>query len=348
MSLHYIDMITPTFGWGVANHRVLTTHDGGSKWASELDVSATTRSPGNDFAFASVAGVDAWLAVKAPHNSVQIGTPNEGGEWVTGVPMRLPKGVRGGGVLSLQFLNEHDGWLMITGGGAAGSIAHELLHTTDGGAHWKRVEFNYISKRSPYAIPACDFQANVYFSTLTTGWAAGVCGPAPSDRVIFETEDGGRKWFVRRLPPPAQVARCGAPHCQLYFATQPPVFVGAAGALGEPSPARRGASVWNHQRRPDLGSTNPIVTGCGSCVLTPQWMFSTAIASGSALGKAWRTEDGGESWSLVSQHPHLGVAPRIQFINATDGFALRGDNSPYLRVTTNGGLTWHHVQTYIR
>ena len=55
-------------------------------------------------------------------------------------------------------------------------------------------------------------------------------------------------------------------------------------------------------------------------------------------GRILRTEDGGQSWSIVHGHGYIGTIANIHFFDALNGIALT--YSPTALLTTNGGARW--------
>jgi photosystem II stability/assembly factor-like uncharacterized protein len=241
---------------------------------------------------------------------------------------------------------------MVTGSGAAGSIGHELLRTTDGGATWKRIEYNYIGQRSPHAIGACDFVANVTFSSAMDGWATGICGAAPQIHAVYRTTNGGRTWFVKSLPvrPGWTNNRTATPCSQAYLQSFPPSFAGSgAPRVGVLPVAMNRPSEFVLYRTTNGGAgwrkTKPI-KGHMSCA--PQAVEAALDPShiwALLNGTLYSTSDSGRHWTALTHHPGMGLSSKLQFVSISDGFALRGAHPGFISATLDGGRTWHRIQT---
>jgi len=351
-----LQMTNQTTGWAATGHWILRTTDGGHLWTKSLHVPGPA---GVNVApvLTAFGGSDSWVAQEGSREGgIWVwATSNGGMSWRRSPQIKLPSVMRGGMVHSLQFLDSNRGWMMVTGSAAAGSIGHELLQTTDGGLHWRRIEFNDIARRSPHSISACDFVANVTFAQTrrgrVNGWATGLCGGAWWLHTIYRSYDGGHRWFVRHLP----VRPIGSGHLGSslppQFETYPPTFIGSVGILpvSISPPARfvlyrttdagnrwiEGPSTPTAHTSPGL-AYQPVVTA-----LNPQrvWVLTQ--------GRLLRTADGGRHWTLANMHPGLGLDPVIQFVNPSDGFAISSQPRPFMRVTADGGRHWHNVSTVV-
>jgi photosystem II stability/assembly factor-like uncharacterized protein len=344
VKLAYLDMVSPSAGWGISGHLLLSTSDGGHIWTRQVHLSGSTGSNAYSFGLAAVNENDAWVAQeRGISGAITIWFTNNGGSMGPRTHMQLPGRIRGGSIQSLQFVNAKVGWLMVTGSGAAGSIGHELLRTTNGGATWRRIEYNYIGQQSPHAIGACDFVANVTFAGTRDGWSTGICGAATGIHSVYRTTDGGRTWFVKNLP----LQSC---HCQqAFFESLPPTFAGHTGVLpaGIYPPSR-----FVLYRTLDAGKnwikTTPIKglsRAMGPRVV--EVAFDPSHVWVLLNQTLYSTTDAGRHWTAVSHHPGLGLSTKLQFVSNVDGFALRGGHPEFIKATADGGHTWHKVRTLL-
>jgi photosystem II stability/assembly factor-like uncharacterized protein len=169
-TLNAVQFLSASNGWVVGSDRILHTTDGGQHWTVQLRTSQAAGLGGVDFTDAMhgwVVGAKDMLA-----------TTDGGAHWRS-LPEPCPM------VRTVHFVNSQDGFAVARGsavnsaqppyaaGPPSGGI---LLHTTDGGVHWRRL-----------SAPA-DVQT-VCFSHPGRGWL-GAGGN------IYRTADSGQTWTL--------------------------------------------------------------------------------------------------------------------------------------------------------
>lgn len=349
--LAYIHMVTPSVGWGLSAHWVLRTSDGGLSWPPFLHVASGT------WVLATADGsTDAWVAAVVPaiagrsREVISVhATSNSGVHWRRFGPFVLAGAMQGGSVAMLQFLNSRLGWMEITGSPAAGSVGHELLRTHDGGKHWNRIEYNYLSTESRHALPGCNFVAQMSFATRNNGWATGICGGLPSSRHVYRTTNGGRTWFPKKLILAGRTRCPTSAPCSATFESMPPTFSGGNGILpvsAFPPPqfvlfhTSDGGKIWN-SLTPIKGNSNqmgPRVTTFG-LDSNHLWVL--------IHGDLFWTGNGGASWVKLAHRPGLGANPQIQFVSPTDGFAVKFGHPDAIWTSSDAGRTWQKRNTVL-
>lgn len=156
------------------------------------------------------------------------------------------------------------------------------------------------------------------------------------DSVVFSTQcalrrsdDGGNT--VRRLPWAPNEERCPTRIQSFSFPG------GSTGFLllenGEVFVTTDDGASWD--RRTAVPGTQAVG---GGQEVKDIWFNGPSTGVASAGGSIYRTVDGGNSWFAVFTSPALGSVIAFEFLDATNGFAVGGNNL-FLK-TADGGATW--------
>ena len=344
--LTHIAMVNGSSGWGTTRDSVVQTGDGGKAWQTVFTVpkSGQGQTDGQYFTFASIGIRRAWAVATSGRGVWTYRTDDGGAKWIPAFQYFAGSG-QSPFASQLVFSNRKDGWLLLHGGGAAGSVGNAIIRTVNGGKTWRRVEYQYISTSSPHSLPACDDSAaSISFVGSSVGWVTGICGAAPQRKQVFRSTDGGRTWRQAAVTnpvshleyfDPGQVVVTGAQSELLPVAVQTPnEFMLYRSATGGKS--------WV--------ATNPIRLK-GS--LEPTFVYAPFSAATSwvlvgALGQAknpnpelWRTTNGGVSWRVVSYRFRTVDLVELDFVTTSKGFALGTGYNIY--ITNDGGKKWTKV-----
>jgi len=182
-----------------------------------------------------------------------------------------------------------------------------LMHTTDGGEHWQRVD-----------IKGVDVDARLVravFSRGGRGWAFGEAG------AIFTTRDGGTSWT--RLQSPTRHLLLGG----IFIDEDRGWIVGAGATIIQTSD---GGDTWYQSRLPQT-TPNPIRFAAASFVDN-----RLGWAVGSA-GTIYRTANGGRTWQAQASGVVVDLHD-VKFIDPLEGWAV-GDDGTIIN-TVDGGLHW--------
>ena len=182
-----------------------------------------------------------------------------------------------------------------------------LMHTTDGGEHWHRVD-----------IKGVDVDARlvrVVFSRGGRGWAFGEGG------AIFTTHDGGTNWT--RLQSPTRHLLLGG----IFIDEDRGWIVGAGATIIQTSD---GGDTWYQSRLPQTSET-PIRFGAASFVDN---RIGWAVGSAGAI---YRTVNGGRTWQPQTSGVTVDLHD-VKFINSLEGWAV-GDEGTIIS-TVDGGMHW--------
>lgn len=270
--------------------------------------------------------------------------------------------------VSFTAIGERDYWVLGTYP-CGRSSCFTILRTTDGGRSFTRVH-------AP-ALPGSGLVPTLRFADRLDGFAfvQGVGG------VLYATHDGGATW--RRLPVGTLIGfgtgagnvylvtgRCGLQGCTRYAFERAPVSGGSWVSHALPfTPdgplvdlAAHGTDVWllgtpaggnprsdTIARSSDGGRSfttraGPCVPGLGGDLEPASSSVVWAVCPTGMMAGAWRSTDGGVSFSPLKT-PGLVNAARLAPASATTAvLAGNGVIRPLLR-TTDGGATWTAAAT---
>jgi photosystem II stability/assembly factor-like uncharacterized protein len=341
-----IHMITPTWGWATTQQSILRTNDGGNRWSRSLWL---RRGGLNGTSSLSSLGVRwAWVAVPNSRQSAVVvyRTYNSGGRWNSVARIHVSDGLGLAGAVTVDFVDPSHGWLLLHGGCGAGSCAHEILRTTNGGATWTRVEWNYLNHSSRSALPGCNAATDhMQFMNRTLGWVTGICGAAPQLTEVYKTRDGGHTW---RMQQHLLSARGIVRHVTYFNPGLPSAFTGSGCSvlpadIASP-PTFELLSTCN--RGVTWVPTKPIRAGHGQFGPNAAYdVLSFYYAWARVKGKLYRATSSMHGWKLVSRHPNLGVDPQIDFVNPNVGFVAQTTGASHILVTYDSGRTWTSRRT---
>jgi photosystem II stability/assembly factor-like uncharacterized protein len=339
-------MVTRQFGWAVSLHSILQTVDGGHHWTVTRHI--TDRGP---YLGADLVAIDrrhVWVAA-----STRVFFTIDGGRrWRVSGPLNADP-VPGRGITfgspAMSFVDLHDGWILTTGGAAAGSAAYSVYRTKNGGATWSRIAYNALLPNQPSRgrLPSCDCLGGISFRDHQAGWVTGSPLAVDTELIFERTADGGVSWSPQALPLPHGFQ-------QFDVSTAPPAFFGAAGILpvGFVRPnafvlyaSGDGGATW-HETTPVREPPGSSFADADTFALDPAHVWAWINQA------LYQTSDGGGHWHRLSQHLAVHGISELQFLTPRIGYMLSeylggGGGSPYLLETTNGGRTWRKAQTLL-
>jgi Tol biopolymer transport system component len=331
-SIHMADKVN---GWALTDDYVLRSTDGGTAWR---DVSPPRPFPAwetsietADFLTPSVA----WVGMSRGIAHQIFHTVDGGRSWRSATIPVL-------GVISIDFVNERDGWLLsFEGAYMGGNEEVDVYHSTDGGETWIRVASARHDDESS-GLPVNGGKDAIAFLSTTTGWATGGGSIIAHEGVfLYTTRDDGRTWRQQNLPPPPGVT---PPWTE---GTSPPTFFTARdGVIPVFYSADRSASS---------GTIGVFyVTHDGGTTWTPTTPVSVTeshrpssfadsnhgwVTDGDVL---YETSDGGHQWATLHPTPSFTDVTQLEFISPEVGWAVK-KASPFLLRTVDGGQTWAPV-----
>jgi photosystem II stability/assembly factor-like uncharacterized protein len=337
-----IHMLNTSSGWALTGDHVVKTSDGGKTWRD-----ASPRFSGLNNARAAFRGEQyAWIAsvVGAQSNNLRVVRTGDGGQHWQETVLTDPQI---GGVISLNFINEQEGWLEAAayGGAGAGSVSAYIFHTTDSGQNWSKIS----GTEDQSGLPGGGHKSGIAFRDALAGWATG---NEPSNRAwLYMTGDGGKTWRYQSLPnlPGATVTAAS-----VFYRTTPPVLFGNFGLL----------PVYVQGNLPELGEVNSLIlyrthdggkTWQTDFPRNPDALVNARLdnlyiadmyhawGSDPNNGDMYATRDGGQHWEKVATH--AGNFKALHFIDAVHGWAIDGVS---LYRTNDSGRTWQKINYSIQ
>ena len=177
------------------------------------------------------------------------------------------------------FLNDNLGWAYTYGTGT-------VIHTNDGGAHWK-VLYRFPGLEEDY------FFERIQFNSGENGWMAGDYG------YLFRTSDGGKSWQDVSPSVPGRLLPGGKGDPQgwhvLYYSMY--FFPDGSGFVSGSKRKREAGSETLLFDSPDGQSWNRRAKSPSETFLTQTFSGKSGYA-GSRKG-IWRTVDGAQTWERV-------------------------------------------------
>jgi photosystem II stability/assembly factor-like uncharacterized protein len=333
-------MVSAQVGWGLAQGSVLRTTDG---WRTATTVTPTgLRCVGGGMQCLSSAFLDgshAWVMPSfiygAKAHAVSIFRTADGGRrWKRSLlaPPQLAESIS-----AMTFADPLHGWLQVAYGPGAGQLPFILYATSDGGARWSLVSRSDMHPTA-HSLPSCDCYNGIVFSSARTGWATGRYFASNFGQPFFyRSEDGGRSWAPRVLPPPHLD---GNP----YPVTYPPTFFSASdavmpmlittqkGSLVLEYATHNGGTVWHHTAAVTLKAAD-VISSFAS-------MSAGFVLNGHEMA---RTTDGGRHWTTLRISGAANLA-QIDFVSTSVGYGVQfpasGAGPLPLLITTDGGRNW--------
>ena len=285
-----VSFATTEVGWATMGRAVLYTSDGGLRWTRQERVAAPARARGVQ----ALSPRRAWIAARG----VLLRTSDGGAAWTR---------VRIAGATDLSvvhFANAKDGW---AGSGAYDNTAGALLHTTDGGLHW-RVQ---LSGPSVSALSFADSQ---------NGWAVTGDTLTTTEGALYRTTNGGAQWVQQTSAPSSTWV--------LALAAESAFVGGASGFSGSFSLTTDGGTSWQSHTSAagdyygDLGALQ-FVNG------QEGW-----AAGGDEI---LATTNGGATWTAQSSNTSENLNG-LNFSDPDNGWAV-GDQGTIVH-TSDGGANW--------
>lgn len=324
-SLH---MLNELDGWGISEAAILRTTDGGQTWYNVSPTGVTTFGYGTGNSF--INATQAWILVADANDPVGSGVlyrTSDGGLTWTSIPLPFGSG-------DLTFLDENNGWLMLSLGAGAGSMGIAIYRTSDGGATWTQTYTNDPNvANAGDSLPLGGIKNNLTPLDANIAWVGGVTY-APETFYFYKTTDGGQNWAVQNLPPAP-----GMQNTEIAIDSGPIFTSPSDGIL----PVRfTGDTLRTGFYATHDGGTN--------------WEFLSFMPGAGAVNFAsvsdgffWSGEqlfisvDGGHTWTNVNTNILFGETfAGMDFVNAHTGWVWTHDqNEQYgLYKSADGGKTW--------
>lgn len=236
-----------------------------------------------------------------------------------------------------------------------GATGGGLWKTTDGGLNWRPVTDGKISGASVGAVDACDVDPDVVYIGMGE---TELRGNVQQGDGVYRTEDGGMTWEHLGLAETQNISRirvhpddCGT------------VWVAAFGVHSAPNPERGvfkttdGGDNWRKvlYKSDEAGavdlSIDPNDPDVMYAAIWEAWRKSWGMSSGGDDSGLWKSTDGGETWTEITER--LGLNPPTPV--GKIGVAVSGANSDRVWAlvehepdggvyrSDDAGMTWERV-----
>ncbi len=239
------------------------------------------------------------------------------------------------------FLSSKEAWL--PGPGDA-NLTQAVYHTVDGGKTWTTL--GHV--RGPNAM--------LYFHDPKLGWATnGIGATGNVFYQVSQTVDGGQTWTQWQAASPGQMSQQGVPGSvhtstgdSLAFTALDTIWLASGHDISTPyvglSVSRDSGKTWTdiNPRLPasDIAGQPPVNAAVPEFISASDAYLPVTVGSHLVF---LASHDGGATWRVLSQVAASSPAvPRVQFVNASDGFAVCASA---LCVTRDGAQTWEHIAT---
>jgi len=180
VTIQAAELLTPSWGWTLADNRLLSTADGGANWT---EITPQTSSQGAILGVKFLNAQRGWLVSEADGSLTMLSTQDGGLTW-NSRPLEIGSTSSPVAGASLEFLDESTGWLALRLQSSSSFSLGLLLATQDGGITWQ--------ERSLPLGEAARFRDPLH------GWTAG----GPDGSQLFSTQDGGFTWQAQQLELP--------------------------------------------------------------------------------------------------------------------------------------------------
>jgi photosystem II stability/assembly factor-like uncharacterized protein len=214
-------------------------------------------------------------------------------------------------IRDINYVDENNGWLVCERNVYDLKTKDEprtyLMHTTDGGANWTRVDIRGIDVDARLT--------RALFSSRGHGWTFGEGG------LIFSSKDNGDTWT--RLVSPTRHLLLGG----IFVDEDRGWLVGAGATIIQTAD---GGETW-HQSRLREASEKGVRFAATSFVDN---RLGWAVGSG---GTIYRTINGGRTWQLQDSGVNNDLFD-VRFLDRAEGWVVGAEGM--ILHTTDGGLHW--------
>lgn len=285
--------VSSTDGVHDISDHIIYTMDGGQSWM-RYDYGSTSRL--EDIVFADPQR--GWIC---GDNGLVLQTEDGGATWTRRCGNTETEGTY---FSNIDFVDTHNGWMVTNGG----SLADQIMHTTDGGITWE----------TQYSDPSFAFY-DVAALSLTNIWVAG--------NSVLHSTNGGADWST------VDVSTTAMMYYDIVCPNEQVIWLYSEGQGGHHvHRSIDGGATWDTHEAPFVWKYNGMAAGDANNVWVTEW------ADRLDEGHVYHSADGGVTWE--TQADDLGFLDGIYFVDAMNGWA---GSWPGLVHTTDGGAHWTTV-----
>lgn len=299
-------------GWVVGGGGViLHTPDGGRTWQAQTNIVWEEERRAGAIELDSLSQGDYDAGNKANLSTQQLTAQSQKGQIKNAPPPKAAEDKSGAAspvdlllppapvaLTGVQFVDSERGWAV----GSRGTI----LHTADGGQHWKN-----------QASGTREFLRSVAFVDAQHGWVVGTRG------TIRYTADGGQTWEPQTADTRETLNSVVFVDNQIGWAVGGSGRVGGSGEIWHTAD---GGQTWTAQATEE----GVLLLSSAFADAANGWVVGSA-------GKILHTTDGGQTWRPQDSNTEAMLAS-VKFMDARRGWVVGDDGT--VRRTTDGGKTW--------
>jgi photosystem II stability/assembly factor-like uncharacterized protein len=334
ISIKEVELVTPTFGWGLAPgqdgiYHILRTDDGGEEWREITPPQPLT--PLSSWLYPAVHFIDSETGWVSYGGTDLIWSTRDGG--LTWHPTRLEQAALLGGMI--HSLNKNLVWFFQFVDGGMQKVYTMLYQSEDGGATWQKL----LDPFSDIVIQSFD-KTGVEFYDAQYGWLTRFFRAVTSHITLEVTSDGGETWESLDMPsPPSKIDLFSSCACGLYDPHLESEEIGSLRLTCQCEPfddpviksylyqTSDGGSTWDIASIPE-GELHYISAGV-------YYVISQEI---------YRTEDGGANWDFIKTVYWDGQLSFVDNQTALGIAHCTDDDESALVKTTNGCQTFQLIK----
>ncbi|MBI2761860.1 MAG: glycosyl hydrolase [Chloroflexi bacterium] len=234
-----------------------------------------------------------------------------------------------------------------------GACSGGIWKTNDAGAYWENVSDGFVNTAAVGAIEVAPSDPNVIYAGMGE---ACIRGNVSHGDGVYRSTDAGRTWQHMGLEDTRHIGRV-----RVHPSSPDIVYVAALGHAFGPNPTRGvfrskdGGKNWEHVlfKNEDTGAVDLSIDPRNPRIIyAALWdvrRFPWALRSGGPGSGLWKSTDGGDTWTDITESPGLpkGLKGRIgvavspaqsgrvwAIVEAEEGGFFRSDD---------GGATWERV-----
>lgn len=342
--IKYLKMINENLGFEIYSNDLMRTIDGGRTWSQINSPKLTFGEFLNGVVIDFISPKTGWIAVGSSDepNTIVLHTDDGGENW------DLNQLSNATGIISLDFIDEKQGWLFTnTQGGSMGSSDVELYVTKDGGKHWSETMETKSDHKTPGSLPFAGHKSGISFKDSQNGWSTGGIGWS-DDIWFYETNDGGHTWKPQDVPQLPKINK----HYSYPNTSLPKFFSSDKGNFlitycGE------------NDEQTQVGFYSTIDNGKSWNLSTPITVSGPYDTDFSSFEEGWvvdeneifSTKDAGKHWSKITPNVEFAGIKDLTLISPSVGFVTTfaparneySKDSWKLYKTTDGGHNWFEV-----
>src|SRR5258706_716072 len=337
-----IHMLDVQNGWMITAQNILRTTDGGTTWHDVTPPGASGLGFGIGSTFLDLNR--GWILTSDANDPVNKGvlyrTSDGGATWTSNaVPF---------GDGNLRFLDDTNGWMMLTGEILAVKESAQFFstpfegvkffQTTDGGVNWNQVYTNMPNDAGVGdSLPYRGLKTGFTPINKQEAWVSGTTRTR-NDFYLYHTVDGSHTWSLVNYT---------LPFTEEWYFIDPPIFFDAQfGVLPFHVGTEVGSRLFALTR--DGGKTwttgEPVSSVSLYSVPSPNNIFVHFDAGGGLF----TSKDSGQSWTSIHSNVNFELGDtslrQFQFVDAQTGWAVVKDDTnghTSLYKTTDGGMNWN-------